>query len=341
MNKNKNQKNMKKGQIFLALGATVTLFMSSCTGGDISTQASLKTEYDTLAYAYGVNVAEQGLAQFLIQSQVVVDTATFRIEYEYEIQREPDSLKTIAMRKALPVKLDSLRKANSKNMKDFMAGLNKGFTSKGGDDKKAYDKGLEIGEQLQKMTGSLSTHIYGEDSKEQLDSKILLAGIATVLKNEKPILENTNFIFESKMKKIDEDKMKQQHAEDIAKGEKFLADNKTKEGVVTLPSGLQYKVIKEGTGEKPTAADVVKVHYHGTLIDGTVFDSSVDRGEPTTFGVGQVIRGWTEALQLMPVGSKWQIYVPYDLGYGAQRMGTIVPFSTLIFDVELLDIEKK
>jgi len=125
-----------------------------------------------------------------------------------------------------------------------------------------------------------------------------------------------------------------------AKGEAFLAENKTKEGVVTLPSGLQYKVITEGSGPSPKAADQVQVHYHGTLIDGTVFDSSVERGEPVTFAVNGVIPGWTEALQLMKVGSKWRLFIPSDLAYGAnpQPGGKIGPNDVLIFDVELLAI---
>ncbi len=124
-------------------------------------------------------------------------------------------------------------------------------------------------------------------------------------------------------------------------GEDFLAENKTKEGVITTASGLQYKVIKEGKGSKPTINDVVKTHYHGTTVDGKVFDSSVERGEPISFPVNGVIPGWTEALQLMPVGSKWQLYIPYQLAYGEQGAGgAISPFSALIFDVELLEIEK-
>ena len=123
-------------------------------------------------------------------------------------------------------------------------------------------------------------------------------------------------------------------------GEKFLAENKKKEGVVTLESGLQYKVIKAGKGEKPESNSQVVVHYHGTLIDGTEFDSSYSRGEPVTLGVGQVIRGWQEALQLMPVGSKWQVVVPSNLAYGERGAGgTIRPNSTLLFDIELLEIK--
>lgn len=123
-------------------------------------------------------------------------------------------------------------------------------------------------------------------------------------------------------------------------GEEFLAENSKKEGVITLPSGLQYEVITEGTGATPSETDKVKIHYHGTLIDGTVFDSSMD-GEPITHLVNGFISGWTEALQLMKVGSKWRLFVPYDLAYGERGAGELIgPYSALIFDVELLDIEK-
>jgi len=123
-------------------------------------------------------------------------------------------------------------------------------------------------------------------------------------------------------------------------GKKFLEENAKRDGVVTLPSGLQYEVIKQGTGPIPTAQDRVRVHYHGTLIDGTVFDSSVERNEPATFGVTQVIKGWVEALQLMPVGSKWRLFIPAELAYGERGAGgAIGPNETLIFEVELLGIE--
>jgi FKBP-type peptidyl-prolyl cis-trans isomerase len=125
-----------------------------------------------------------------------------------------------------------------------------------------------------------------------------------------------------------------------AESEQFLAENALKEGVTTTESGLQYEVIKMGKGKKPAATDRVKVHYHGTLIDGTVFDSSVERGEPIVFGLNQVIKGWTEGVQLMPIGSKFRFYIPQELGYGAQQAGSIPPYSTLIFEVELLGIEK-
>lgn len=122
-------------------------------------------------------------------------------------------------------------------------------------------------------------------------------------------------------------------------GEAFLTENKKKPNIVTLPSGLQYEVIKEGKGKIPTATDQVTCHYEGSLIDGTIFDSSIQRGTPATFGVGQVIKGWVEALQLMPIGSKWKLYIPSELAYGANGAGqTIEPNSTLIFEIEVLDI---
>lgn len=133
-------------------------------------------------------------------------------------------------------------------------------------------------------------------------------------------------------------KVAQKNMED---GAAFLAANGERKEVVTLPSGLQYEILKTGDGAKPKATDKVKCHYHGTLIDGTVFDSSVNRGEPAVFPVNGVIQGWVEALQLMPIGSKWRLYIPHNLAYGARGAGeSIAPYSTLIFDVELLSIEK-
>ncbi len=130
-----------------------------------------------------------------------------------------------------------------------------------------------------------------------------------------------------------------QHGSNIEAGKAFLAENAKKENIVELSSGLQYEILKEGTGDKPKASDQVKCHYHGTLIDGTVFDSSVQRGEPAVFPVNGVIQGWVEALQLMPSGSKWKLFIPSEMAYGEKGAGqAIAPHSTLIFDVELLEI---
>lgn len=131
------------------------------------------------------------------------------------------------------------------------------------------------------------------------------------------------------------------YQETIDAGKKFLEENSKKTGVVTLKSGLQYKVIKEGTGKSPSIKDEVKTHYEGKLLDGTVFDSSYKRDEPLTFPLDGVIRGWTEALQLMKEGAVWELYIPYDLAYGSRDMGTIKPYSTLIFKVELISVEEQ
>ena len=147
---------------------------------------------------------------------------------------------------------------------------------------------------------------------------------------------------QTEIQKQQQEKMKETADKNKTEGEAFLAANKSKDGVVTLPSGLQYKILTAGTGPKPTASDSVKCNYRGTLIDGKEFDSSYKRGQPATFAVGQVIKGWTEALQLMPVGSKWQLFVPSSLAYGERGAGAeIGPGATLIFEVELLSIEEK
>lgn len=187
------------------------------------------------------------------------------------------------------------------------------------------------------------------------DNDLFIQGYMSVSDSSELLIDKEavqNIIRTYMMKKQQADREKQQ-AESLAKaeaefsdnkvaGEKFLEENKTKEGVQTTASGLQYIVMKEGTGDKPTTASRVKVHYHGTLIDGTVFDSSVDRGTPSEFGVTQVIKGWTEGLQLMPVGSKYKFFIPQELAYGAtpRQGGPIKPFSALVFEVELLEIVK-
>jgi FKBP-type peptidyl-prolyl cis-trans isomerase FklB len=161
-------------------------------------------------------------------------------------------------------------------------------------------------------------------------------------KNAKNSLDETTaqgFIM-SYMQKRQAEQMKAMYGKNIDEGEKFLAENKAREGVTETASGLQYEVITMGTGERPAAEQTVKVHYTGTLLDGTKFDSSVDRGEPAEFGVNQVIPGWQEAIQLMPVGSKYKFYIPFELAYGEAGTGPIPPYSTLIFEVELLEIVK-
>lgn len=170
--------------------------------------------------------------------------------------------------------------------------------------------------------------------------KDALAGGKTQMTDEEARTTLTQL--QEELRKKQEAKMQQAGEENKKEGDAFLAANKTREGVVSLPSGLQYKILKAGTGPKPTATDSVVCNYRGTLIEGKEFDSSYKRGEPATFPVNGVIKGWMEALQLMPVGSKWQLFVPSDLAYGPRGAGAdIGPNATLIFEVELLSIQGK
>ncbi len=184
---------------------------------------------------------------------------------------------------------------------------------------------------------SMATQLM-QTGLENLDVESFVKAFTEIMKKEEPAMsleEASQHIQEYFSEKQNEMLEKNKKA-----GEKFLAENKKKENVVELPSGLQYEVITEGNGAIPTATDTVQCHYHGTLIDGTVFDSSVQRGQPAVFGVTQVIKGWVEALQLMPVGSKWRLFVPSDMAYGEQGAGNdIQPNAALIFEVELLGIQ--
>ena len=192
-------------------------------------------------------------------------------------------------------------------------------------DKFSYGLGMGIGQNLASM-GVAGMNI--EDFVKGI--KDVLSGAKTEMSHsEAQAVVNEHF------KKLAEEA----YAQNKASGEAFLAENAKKEGVVTLPSGLQYQVIAEGTGKKPSATDRVQCHYEGTLIDGTIFDSSIKRGEPAVFGVNQVIKGWVEALQLMQEGAKWRLYIPYDMAYGEHGAGEMIPpYSALIFDVELIKV---
>jgi len=183
---------------------------------------------------------------------------------------------------------------------------------------------------------SLGNNLLGSGVKA-LEYAQLAKGIQDVMEQNKPDMsyEEAQAVISEFFGKLQEE----MSAKGQSEGKAFLAENAKRSEVVTLASGLQYEVLTVGTGVTPQASDSVKVHYHGTTIDGNVFDSSVSRGEPATFGVTQVISGWVEALQLMPVGSKWKLYIPSDLAYGAQGAGqAIAPHASLIFEVELLDI---
>lgn len=208
-------------------------------------------------------------------------------------------------------------------------------------DSVSYSLGLDMANKIKMNFEDLDQDLFVQGFKNGMDSTNLLVESKDI-----------NNILRTFFQKQQQEKMKEQQAAQVKKaetefgeykkeGEKFLADNKVKDGVKTTASGLQYVVLKEGKGDVPTATSRVKVHYHGTLTDGTVFDSSVDRGEPTEFGVNQVIKGWTEGLQLMKPGAKFKFFIPQDLAYGATPRpgGKIKPFAPLVFEVELLEVK--
>ena len=262
-------------------------------------KANLKNEVDTLSYMMGVNNT-QGLNDFLV-GRMGVDL---------------------------------------NDMDAFLEGFIEASTKTSKKDK-AYMAGLQIGQQVAvDMFEGINQQIFGGDSLQSLNKADFLAGfIAAVKGNAAFTLDSARVYVETHADAIKAKALESRYGENKAAGEAFLAENAKKEGVVTTESGLQYKVITEGKGEVPTATSTVKVNDKGTLIDGTEFDSSYKRNEPTTFRADRVIKGWTEALTMMPVGSKWELYIPQELAYGARETGgQIKPFSTLIFEVELLEV---
>lgn len=324
--------------------AVLAVMMVSC-GGASTPKASLKNPVDSVSYAYGVTMADQGLAQFLEQAGVL--TSTTDVEYEYQMRMATaDSTQRLGIQSEMESKIDSINKINAPKLNEFIKGMKDAINL---DEESAYAHGLSIGVQFsQQMLPQFNTMLYGEDSDTKANTDQLLAGLISTLKNQGLAIskEDANILVQSEFEKAQAQQMERQEEDlqvqyesAIAEGDAYMAENAKRDEVVTLPSGLQYEVITKGSGAVPASTDQVKVHYHGTLIDGTVFDSSVERGEPAVFGVTQVIAGWTEALQLMPVGSKWRLYVPYDLAYGTADRGEIKPYSNLIFDVELIGIE--
>lgn len=229
--------------------------------------------------------------------------------------------------------------STDKAIKSLLAGYKEG--SKGEVTKETAelaDLGSKIGGSLKEQS---KTGLLG-DSSLKVDIKLIKQGLINGLKGYKEQMDaaKAGEFLQKTIPAIQAKKMESQYGPNKKAGELFLQENAKKPGIVTTASGLQYEVITKGNGALPTDASNVKVHYHGTLIDGTVFDSSIDRKEPVVFPVNQVIKGWTEALKLMPVGSKYKLYVPQELAYGSADRGAIKPFSTLIFEVELISIEK-
>ena len=285
----------------------VSIFMAIAAAASLASctaqapKANLKTDIDSLSYSIGM-AQTQGLKGYLT-GRLDVDTAY---------------------------------------MAEFIKGLNEGANKTSKKDI-AYMAGLQIGQQISnQMMKGINQELFAGDSTKTISKDNFMAGFiaGTLEKGGVMTMEAAQEYTRTAMETIKAKAMEEKYADNKAAGEKFLAENKTKEGVKTTESGLQYKVITEGKGEIPADTCKVKVNYKGTLIDGTEFDSSYKRNEPATFRANQVIKGWTEALTMMPVGSKWELYIPQELAYGSRESGQIKPFSTLIIEVELVGIEK-
>ena len=285
---------------FVAAMAIAAATFTGC--GNSTPKADLKTDVDTLSYAIGL-AQTQGLKEYLI-GRMNIDTTY---------------------------------------MDQFIKGLNDGANA--GDDKgrAAYYAGIQIGQQIsnQMITG-INQEVFGSDSTKTISLKNFMAGFITGTTGKKGLMtiEQATQTAQTKMNAIRAKVMEKNYGPNKAAGEKFLAENKKKPGVKTLPGGVQYKVIKVGKGALPADTSMVKVHYEGKTIDGKVFDSTYKNGHPVTLRANQVIRGWTEALVRMPVGSVWEVYIPQELAYGEREQGQIKPFSALIFKIELVGIEK-
>ena len=232
------------------------------------------------------------------------------------------------------------QKVDTAYIADFLIGFNIGAKTEPKD--VAYAMGVQVGQMVaRKWIDGYNQQFFMEDPTQFINKNNLLAGFIAAVKND---TSKMTHLFAKEYQrltsiKIQEANMLKLYGENKAAGEKFIAENRDKKGVVTTESGLQYKIIKQGKGAIPTEDSTVKVLYIGTLIDGTEFDSSIKRNAPATFNAQQVIKGWTEALTMMPVGSKWELYIPQELAYGSrQDNGAIKPFSALIFEVELLEI---
>ena len=226
----------------------------------------------------------------------------------------------------------------SEFVRSFMENVKRGDDPK----MKAYVIGMSIAQQVnERMLPGMRKEF--ENTPDSILADLFYRGFTDALMKDTTVftLNKAEDYFTEKQKADKAIREEKLYGANRDAGKKFLEENAQKEGVITLPSGLQYKVLVKGEGEVPTRSDKVKVHYEGRLLDGTVFDSSYKRNEPSEFTPSQVIKGWTEALTMMPVGSKWQLYIPYELAYGERGAGEdIKPYSTLIFDVELLDIVK-
>ena len=287
--------------MFVAVMAIVAAGFTAC--GNSAPKANLKSDVDTMSYAIGM-AQTQGLKEYLVGS-LGIDTAYIG---------------------------------------EFIKGLNEGANA--GDNKKkaAYYAGIQIGQQISnRMIKGINHEVFGDDSTKTISLKNFMAGFISGTTGKKGLMtvDSAQNVAQRLIQVIKARELEKTYGPNKEAGEKFLAENAKKEGVKTLPSGVQYKVIKEGTGAIPSDTSLVKVNYEGRLINDSIFDSSYKRGEPTTFRANQVIKGWTEALCHMPAGSVWEVYIPQDLAYGEREQNIIKPFSALIFKIELLEVNGK
>ena len=290
-----------KKLMFVAVMAIAAAAFTGC--GNSTPKASLKSDVDTMSYAIGL-AQTQGLKEYLVGS-LGVDTAY---------------------------------------MAEFIKGLNEGANA--GDNKKkaAYYAGIQIGQQIStRMIKGINHEVFGEDSTKTISMKNFMAGFisGTTGKGALMSVDSAQNVAQNMMQAIKAREMEKTYGPNKEAGEKFLAANAKKDGVKTLPSGVQYKVIKEGTGAIPADTSLVKVHYEGRLLNDSIFDSSYKRGEPISLRCNQTIKGWTDAMVHMPAGSIWEVYIPQDLAYGEREQGIIKPFSMLIFKIELLEVNPK
>lgn len=281
--------------------AIATAAMTSC--GNSTPKANLKSDVDSMSYAIGM-AQSQGLKEYLVD-RMGVDTAYIN---------------------------------------DFIKGVNDGANAGDNKEAAAYYAGVQIGQQIsQQMVKGINYQVFGDDSTKTISLKNFMAGFISGTTGKKGLMtvEEAGNVAQKKMQEIKAQTMMKTYGPNKEKGEKFLAENKKKEGVKVLPSGVQYKVIKEGNGAIPADTSMVKVHYEGRTLEGEVFDSSYKRGDAVTLRCNQVIKGWTDALVHMPAGSVWEVYIPQELAYAERNQGMIKPFSVLIFKIELVSVNGK
>jgi len=311
----------------------VRVVNKNCYGGDGATSVKLSVVFNTF-----VTVYEGGNASI---TAVEADSLINSMERSQDAQRLGNAL-GVQMANAI-LKNNALEKLfgiKDADEKTFLEGIREGERSLENHEKKSHWSGVIAGDFVVKhRLPYYNTLLFGNDSSKKVDKELVLAAFCDALKGGEPqlTLAQAATCLERQQLNVTTEKF----VDNKTAGEQFLTENKTKEGVQTTASGLQYKVLTQGDGPKPTAADKVLVNYEGRLIDGTVYDSSYEQGAPMELGLNEVIDGWAEVLQLMPVGSTWEVYIPQELAYGAQEVGQhIKPFSTLVFKIELLEIKK-